>query len=107
MRACATEQTASNDRGQAVMLGLVWVVVAAVLVVAVVGFGARLGEAQRAQHVADAAALAAVDGDRALAQQVAALDGGTIVSIEWRLAAVGVTVRVGSHTATAWASRAP
>lgn len=107
MHVRAAEHTSSTDRGQAVLLGLVWVVVASVLVVAVVGFGARLGEAQRAQQIADAAALAAVDGDQALAEQVAALDGGTIVSIEWLPNAVGVTVRVGAHTATAWASRAP
>ena len=107
MRAGATKHGPSTDRGQAALLGLVWVVLASVLVVAVIGFGSRLAEAQRAQQVADAAALAAVDGDRVLAEQVASLDGGTVVSIEWRFDAVGVTVRVGSHTATAWASRAP
>lgn len=100
----------ARDAGQAAMLGVLWVAVMAVLVVGLVGFAARLGEAQRAQHAADAVALAAVDGDRAAADRVAALAGGEIVAVEWHLTGgswVEVTVRVGSHRATARASRAP
>lgn len=101
----------TNDDGQAALLGLMWIAVAAVLVTALLGFSSRLGAAQRAQHVADAVALAAVDGDRGLAEQVAHLDGGEVLSIEWidglDGTVVEVVVRVGTHTATARASRAP
>lgn len=101
----------TDDDGQAALLGVVWVAVAAVLTVALVAFAARLDEAQQAQLVADAVALAAVDGDRTLAERVAQLGGGEVVAIEWSNGIDGptveVVVRIGEHRATARASRAP
>lgn len=89
------------------MLGMVWVAVMGLLTVGLLGFARDLSARQRAQHAADAAALAALDGDRALAAQVAARSHATIVSVVWLGTVVEVRVRVGDHDATARATRAP
>jgi len=51
-----------SDAGQAVVMVIVVSTVVVVLMMAVARFGARVGDAERAQAAADAAALAAVDG---------------------------------------------
>lgn len=100
----------SADRGQA---ALVVVVVAAVLLVAVVSALAVMGrtaiDRTRAQTAADAAALAALDGGRGAADELATAHGATVM--EWVRGPgpneVTVTVRLGDTTATARASNAP
>jgi hypothetical protein len=77
------------------------VAVAGLAVVALGHLGAATVERARAGGAADAAALAgAVDG-RGAAADVAALNGGSLVSFESRASIVEVVVRVGDATARA------
>ena len=99
-----------SDRGQAALLV---VVVATVLLAATLSGLAALGrtaaDRAHAQTAADAAALAALDGGRSAAADVAARNGAVLVS--WRRGPgedeVTVTVSVDGVTASARASDAP
>ena len=68
-----------RDNGQAVVLLLAVVVMAALSVVAVGLFSERIVDRGRAQTAADAAALAATEGGRAAALRLAAGNGAILV----------------------------
>jgi hypothetical protein len=97
-----------DQHGQATPLALVAMVLAIIAVVAIAELGGNVVDAGRARTAADAAALAGVGGGRAAAEQLAALNGATVVSWSSRpdggAVTVTVTVRVGRVTATAAAS---
>jgi hypothetical protein len=81
----------------------------AALLAALVNFGGITQDRARAQTAADAAALASLDGGRAVAADYAQHHGGVLVS--WVSGPgeheVTVVVRVGDSVATARASNAP
>ncbi|MEY4173384.1 MAG: hypothetical protein RI900_549 [Actinomycetota bacterium] len=95
------------ERGQAVLLVAVVVVLAAASSMALARFGATLVLRQQAQAVADAVALAAVQGGEASARRVAEANGGTLVRSTTLGADVLVEVLVGGSRAVARATRAP
>lgn len=98
----------SDDRGQAVPLALVAVVIAVVATLAIATLGQSVVDAGRARTAADAAALAGVEGGATASARLAAEHGATLVS--WSSSGppdavtVTVTVRVGRARATAAAS---
>lgn len=99
-----------RDRGQAaIVLVVVVAVLTVVFVAALAEFGGLVVDRTRAQSVADAAALASVEGGRSAAVDIAGRNGGEVVN--WRRGPgrdeVTVVVRVGDATAVARASNAP
>ncbi len=80
---------------------------AGLVAVATAELGTAMVERQRAQHAADAAALAAVDGGRAGASRLAAANSGRLVSFVRRGSVVRVVVEVGEARAAAAASDGP
>jgi hypothetical protein len=90
-----------------VLLVVALVVVLATVAAATARFGVRLVEHEQVQIVADAAALAAVQGGRSAAASLAAANGGALVSVEGDADTATVIVRLGDLQATARASRAP
>ena len=92
-----------ND-GQAVPLIGGIVAVAVVLLIAVGELGRTAADGARARTAADAAALAGSAEGRAAAAQLAAENGGTLVSYAADQGAVRVTVSVGRARATARAA---
>jgi len=96
------------DRGQAAILLLA---VASVLFVSILAvglvFGGLLLDRTRAQSVADAAALAALDGGRPAAELLIGHAGAVLVSFSSSEGVVSVVVRMGEVTATAAATDAP
>jgi hypothetical protein len=96
-----------GDRGQAVVLLLTVVVLAALAVVAVGSFAQRVTARGRAQTAADAAALAATTGGRAAAQRLASANGATLVSLVVTGADVTVVVEFGGMRAAAQATNGP
>lgn len=99
-----------DESGQAA--AFVMAVVAAlgtVLLVAIAQLGGGMVDRTRAQSVADASALAALDGGRHAAERIAGRHGATVVA--WSVGPapgeVTVTVRIGDATAIARASDAP
>ncbi len=97
----------AGDRGQAAILLVVVVATLAVVVAAALAeLGGHALDRSRAQHAADAAALASLDGGAAAAGELARRNGAVLVS--WRRGPgpdeVTVVVRVGDSTATARAS---
>jgi hypothetical protein len=95
------------ERGQAMALLLVVVVMAALAVVAVGQFGLRLVDRGRAQIAADAAALAATTGGRSAAARLAAGNGAVLTSYIEEGGAVTVAVQVDGQQATARATNGP
>ena len=96
-----------GERGQAMPLLLVVVVMAALAVVAVGQFGQRLVDRGRAQIAADAAALAATTGGRQAATRLAAGNGAVLTSYLEAVGAVTVVVQVDGQQATARATDGP
>jgi hypothetical protein len=96
-----------SDAGQAVLLVVAVVVVLATIAAATARFGVRLVAHEQVQIIADAAALAALQGGRPAAASLAAANGGVLVSLEGDADTATVTVRLGDLQATARASRAP
>jgi hypothetical protein len=96
-----------KDRGQAVVLLLAVVVLAALSAVAVGLFGQRVIDRGRAQTAADAAALAATTGGRLAAQRLAGANGGVLVSYREDGDVVVVVVEIGGQRAVARASDGP
>lgn len=99
-----------DEGGQAaVMLLVITAALAVVFAVALADFGRHLLERGRAQHAADAAALASLGGGRRAAAEFAQLNGAVLVT--WARGPgpdeVTVVVRVGESTATARATDAP
>jgi outer membrane lipoprotein SlyB len=97
----------SRCRGQAVILLLAVVVMAALAVVAVGQFAARIVDRGRAQTAADAAALAGTTGGQRAAGQLAADNGGHLLSYRQRGDEVTVVVEVRGQRATARATDGP
>jgi Flp pilus assembly protein TadG len=100
----------ASDRGQAaILVVLVATALVALVMSAMATFGLRLHDRTRAQSVADAAALASLDGGRSAATAVAAANGATIES--WATGPgpqeITVVVRIGAETGTARASDSP
>ncbi len=96
-----------RDRGQAVVLLLAVVVMAATAVLAIGAFSERIIDRGRAQTAADAAALAATVGGQLAAQRLASSNGGHLVSYSEAGDAVVVVVEVGGERATARATDGP
>jgi hypothetical protein len=96
-----------DDRGQAVVLLLAAVVMAALGVVAVGLFGERIVDRGRAQTAADAAVLAATTGGQPAAARLAADNGARLVGYTEVGDAVTVVVEVGGERATARATDGP
>ena len=96
-----------RDNGQAVVLLLAVVVMAALSVVAVGVFGQRIVDRGRAQTAADAAALAATAGGRSAAQRLATSNGAVLVGYSEAGDAVTVVVELGGERATARATDGP
>ncbi len=99
-----------RDEGQAAALLILVVVALAAATMSGIGhLGAIVRDRVHAQSVADAAALASLDGGRGRAVAVSAAHGATLLS--WSdgpgQGEVTVEVRVGSFAATARASDAP
>jgi hypothetical protein len=99
--------TTNSDRGQAVILLLAVVVMAALSVVAVGLFGGRIVVRGHAQTAADASALAATSGGRSAAVRLAAANGARLVGYAEVGDAVTVTVEVDGERATARATDGP
>jgi len=96
-----------SDHGQAVLLVVAVVVVLATIAAGTARFGVRLVAHEQVQIIADAAALAALQGGRGAAASVAAANGGALVALEGDADTATVVVRLGDLQATARASRAP
>jgi hypothetical protein len=95
------------DRGQAVPAVIGVVAVLAAVAVGVARFGTGVSDAARARTAADAAALAGVDGGAANAAELAAANGGTLVSFRQEGDDVVVSVVVGHTHAEARATDGP
>jgi hypothetical protein len=99
--ACARSCRATGDAGQALPLITVLVAVAGLAAVVLAQLGGAAVSRARAGGAADAAALAgAIDG-RAAAEELARVNGGSLVSFDRRGPVVEVVVRAGRATARA------
>ena len=96
-----------RDNGQAVVLLLAVVVMAALSVVALGVFSQRIVDRGRAQTAADAAALAATEGGRAAAHRLAAGNGAVLISYAETGDVVMVVVELNGERATARATDGP
>ena len=96
-----------RDRGQAVVLLLAVVAMAALSVVAVGRLGSRVIDRGRAQTAADAAALAATRGGRAAAERLASGNGGRLIGYAVSGESIIVVVDVGGERAAARATDGP
>ena len=99
--------TNDDDVGQAMVLLVAVVAMAASSVVAVGMFGERIVDRGRAQTAADAAALAATVGGRSVAARLAADNGADLVSYSEIGDVVTVVVDVDGERATARATDGP
>ncbi|MFM8528274.1 MAG: helicase [Ilumatobacteraceae bacterium] len=97
----------SPDDGQAVVLVIGVVAVAAGLLLSIARLGTHLDAAARAQGAADAAALAGFTGGRNAAAALADANGAVLVGFAEGEQSVVVTVRVGDAEATARATSNP
>ena len=100
-------ESTGNDRGQAVILLLAVVVLAALSVVGVGLFSVRIVDRGRAQTAADAAALAATSGGRSAAVRLASSNGAVLVGYSEDADVVTVVVDVDGEKATARATDGP
>jgi hypothetical protein len=96
-----------KDRGQAVVLLLAVVVMAALAVVGVGMFSTRIVDRGRAQTAADAAVLAATTGGRPAAIRLAARNGAVLLSYAEVDDVVTVIVEFDGERATARATDGP
>jgi hypothetical protein len=103
----STGDDPKEDRGQAVILLLAVVVMAALSVVAVGLFSGRIVDRGQAQTAADASALAATSGGRSAAQRLAAANGARLIGYTEVDDAVTVVVEVDGERATARATDGP
>ncbi|MGZ4699845.1 MAG: pilus assembly protein TadG-related protein [Ilumatobacteraceae bacterium] len=100
-------QSDERDRGQAVVLLLAVVVMAALSVIAIGRLGSRVIDRGRAQTAADAAALAATSGGQPAAERLASRNGGRLISYEVSGDSVVVVVDVAGERAVARATDGP
>lgn len=102
-----------RERGQATLLALCAVVVAALTTVLVARVVVVVADQARAQHAADAAALAGVTGGPTAAESIAAANGADLVTFVSDVGTSGGTIRVtvvvrrGDRTARASAEGDP
>ena len=96
-----------RDRGQSVVLLLAVVVMAALSVIAVGDFAARVVNRGQAQTAADAAALAATVGGRSAADRLATSNGGRLLGYIESGDVVVVVVEVAGERAVARATDGP
>jgi Flp pilus assembly protein TadG len=101
------DDTAGRQRGQAVVLLLAIVTLAALAVLAVAEFSGRVASRSRAQTAADAAALAATTGGRTAAERLAAANGGRVVGYVANGDEVLVIAEVDGEVARARATSGP
>jgi hypothetical protein len=100
-------RTGVADKGQAVVLMLAVVALAAISVVAVGAFAGRVVDRGQAQTAADAAALAATSGGRSAAGRLAAANGATLVGYRQTGDVVTVVVEFHHERAVARATDGP
>ena len=100
-------QSDGSERGQAVVLLLMVVAMAALAVVGVGEFSGRVIDRSRAQTAADAAALAATAGGPTAASSLATDNGARLVSYIDVDGAITVVVDVDGQRATARATDGP
>lgn len=100
-------ESIGNNRGQAVVLLLAVVVMAALSVIGVGLFATRIVDRGRAQIAADAAVLAATTGGRQAASRLAASNGAVLLSYAEDGDVVTVVVAVDGERATARATDGP
>lgn len=86
---------------------MVSVAIVAAVAMAVIPFTVALVDRQRAQTAADAAALAGVRGGQSASSELAAVNGGVLVSWSRSGRSVTVTVVRGDTVATARATDEP
>jgi hypothetical protein len=99
---------ASHDRGSmAVATVLVVLGVAVASMTALIPHLVAIGDRQRAQNAADAAALAGVEGGRGASVRLAASNGGALIAWHRSGAEVTVVVQVDDQVAEARATNAP
>jgi hypothetical protein len=98
---------ARRDHGQAVVLVLAVIVIAALAALGAAELGTQVIHRSRARAAADAAALAGVSGGRALAARFAAANGATLISYSSDGHQVTVVVQVVDERAAASASDQP
>jgi hypothetical protein len=96
-----------DDNGQATLLAVSVVALAVALMLGAVRLGVRLIDLERASAAADAAALAALDGGRSAAADMAARNGARLTGFTALGDDVAVVVVVGDATGEARATRAP
>ncbi len=96
-----------TELGQAVVLLLAVVVLAALSLVAVGVFSQRIVNRGRAHTAADAAALAATTGGRPAAERMATSNGGHLIAYAEDGDVVAVVVEVAGERAAASASDGP
>ena len=104
------ERADSRDRGQAVMLALAVVVLAAVLAVGLAHMAVGVVRREQAQAAADAAALAGAQGGRAAATRLARANGAELITfavVHRASGTIEVTVSYRGTVARARAARAP
>jgi hypothetical protein len=102
-----TRSGPKKDCGQAVILLLAVVVMAALSVLAVGLFSGRIVDRGQAQTAADASALAATTGGRSAAVRLAAANGARLIGYTEVGDAVTVVVEVDGEQATARATDGP
>jgi hypothetical protein len=93
-----------RDRGSVLVWTAFVVGLCALMIIWLGRIGAAGTIAARAQSVADAAALAGVDGGRASSNSVARRNGATLTSYEDEEGRITVEVRVGAASAEATAT---
>lgn len=100
-----------HDAGQAVGLILISVALVAACAMGMIAAARHVSDRSRAQSAADAAALAGVDGGRAVSMQAARRNDATLISFERGGDSTGFTVTVevavGDEHALARASSVP
>ncbi|MCU1394230.1 MAG: hypothetical protein JWM34_2658 [Ilumatobacteraceae bacterium] len=100
-----------KDRGQAIGLVLISIVLVALVAGAMVRVSRHVTDRGRAQTAADAAALAGVNGGSAAAANAAARNGAVLIEFDRRAVADGfavdVEVAIGDEHAVARASSGP
>ena len=98
----------TRDRGSmAVLTVLVVLGVAVASMTALIPHLVAIGDRQRAQNAADAAALAGVEGGREASVRLAASNGGVVIAWSRTGSAVTVAVRFDEQVAEARATNAP
>ena len=102
------DRAGTRDRGSiAVLTVLVVLGVAVASMTALIPHLVAIGDRQRAQNAADAAALAGVEGGREASVRLAASNGGVVIAWSRTGAAVTVAVRFDDQVAEARATNAP